>query len=108
MSQGWAWWCNRYLEAGLEGLADREAIWQKLRDDPPDGHTRWSLSLMARETDISTAQLPRRWSVAGAQPHRVRTFKLSDVPCSSRVNAKSRSGQGGGQDPGVAANPVAQ
>ena len=87
-------WRNRYLAEGLEGLADRprsgrpptytdadrEAMWKKLQADPPDGHTRWSLSLMARETGISTAQLSRWWSAAGIQLHRVRTFKLSDDP----------------------------
>ena len=87
-------WRDRYLEAGLDGLqdrprsgcpptyteADRQAMWQKLQEDPPDGHTRWSLSLMARETGISTGHLQRWWSAAGIQPHRVRTFKLSDDP----------------------------
>ena len=87
-------WRNRYLAEGLEGLADRprcgrpptytdadrEAMWKKLQADPPDGHTGWSLSLMARATGISTAQLSRWWSAAGIQPHRVRTFKLSHDP----------------------------
>ena len=87
-------WRNRYLAEGLAGLADRprcgrpptytdadrEAMWKKLQADPPDGHTGWSLSLMARATGISTAQLSRWWSAAGIQPHRVRTFKLSDDP----------------------------
>ena len=35
---------------------------------------------MARATGISTAQLSRWWSAAGIQPHRVRTFKLSNDP----------------------------
>ncbi len=86
-------WCNRYLAEGMEGLADRprsgrpptykdtdrEAMWKKLQADPPDGHTCWSLSLMAQETGISTTHLSRWWS-AGIQPHRVRTFKLSNDP----------------------------
>ncbi len=55
-------------------------MWKQLQADPPDGHTCWSLSLMARETGISTAQLSRWWSAAGIQPHRVRTFKLSNDP----------------------------
>ena len=73
-------WHNRYLEAGLERLADRlhsgrpptytdvdrEAMWKKLRDDPPDGHTGWSLSLLAQATGISTTQLLRWWSDAGS------------------------------------------
>ena len=94
-------WRNRYLAEGLEGLADRprsgrpptytdadrEAMWKKLRDNPPVGHTRWSLSLMARETGISTAQLSRWSAAAGIQPHRVRPFKLSDTP---RFEAKLR------------------
>lgn len=52
-------------------------MWKKLRDDQPDDHTCWSLSLMARETGNSTAQLSRWWSDARVQPHRVRTFQLS-------------------------------
>ena len=94
-------WRNRYLAEGLAGLADRprsgrpptytdadrEAMWKKLQADPPNGHTCWSLSLMARETGISTAQLSRWWSAAGIQPHRVRTFKLSNDP---RFEAKLR------------------
>ena len=62
-------------------------MWKRLRDASPDGHTCWSLSLMARATDISTAQLSRWWSDARVQPHRVRTFKLSDDP---RFEAKLR------------------
>ena len=87
-------WRDRYLAEGLEGLrdrprsgcpptytaADRQAMWHKLREDPPDGHTRWTLSRMARETGISKAQLARWWAAAGIQPHRVRTFKLSEDP----------------------------
>ena len=42
---------------------------------------------MARATGISTAQLSRWWSEAGIQPHRVRTFRLSD---DSRFKAKLR------------------
>ena len=93
-------WRDRYLEAGLDGLqdrprrgcpptdteADRQALWQKRQADPPDGHTRWSLRLRARTTGISTGHLPRWWSAAGSQPHRVRTFKLSDDPqCEAKL-----------------------
>ena len=49
-----ATWRDRYLEDGLEGLqdrprsgcpptyteADRQAMWQKLQEEPPDGYTR--------------------------------------------------------------------
>lgn len=87
-------WRDRYLQDGLDGLVDRprsgcpptytaedrQAMWSKLQEDPPAGHTRWSLSLMARETGISKAQLARWWSAAGIQPHRARTGKLSDDP----------------------------
>ena len=76
-------WRDRYLEAGLARLQDRPRSGcppTYTEADPPDGHTRWSLSLMARETGISTGHLQRWWSAAGIQPHRVRTFKLSDDP----------------------------
>lgn len=87
-------WRNRYLAQGLDGLADRPrsgcppvytpadqlVMWRRLEADPPADPTRWSLSLMARATGISTTQLSRWWSPADLQPHRVRTFKWSDDP----------------------------
>ena len=42
---------------------------------------------MARETGFSPARIHRWWREAGIQPHRVRTFKLSDDP---RFEAKLR------------------
>ena len=38
------------------------------------------LSLMARATGFSAARIHRWWRAAGIQPHRVRTFKLSNDP----------------------------
>lgn len=87
-------WRDRYEAEGLDGLtdrprsgcpptytaADRDTMWAKLQDDPPDGRSHWSLSLMARETGISKAQLQRWWVEAEVQPHRTRTFKRSHDP----------------------------
>ena len=63
-------WRDRYLAEGLAGLADR----------PRGGRPHWSLSLMARATGFSAARIHRWWREAGIQPHRVRTFKLSNDP----------------------------
>ncbi len=85
-------WRDRYAAEGLDGLtdrprsgcpptdteADRDAMWAKLQDAPPDGHAQWSLSLMARETGISKAQLQRWWAAAEVQPYRTLTFKRSN------------------------------
>ncbi len=97
-----ATWRDRYLAAGRDGWhdrprrggpptyteADRQARWQKLREAPPDGHTRGSLSLMARATGIATGHRQRGWAEAGLQPHRVRTFQLSNDP---QCEAKRRA-----------------
>lgn len=94
-------WRDRYLAEGLAGLEDRPrrgrppvytdadalAMWRKLRSEPPDGRTHWSVSLMARETGFSPARIHRWWREAGLQPHRVHTFKLSNDP---RFEAKLR------------------
>ncbi len=42
---------------------------------------------MARATGFSPTRIHRWWRGAGIQPHRVRTFKLSDDP---RFEAKLR------------------
>ena len=94
-------WRDRYLAEGLAGLEDRPrsgrppvyteadelVMWRKLRSEPPDGRTHWSVSLMARETGFSPARIHRWWRDADIQPHRVRTFKLSNDP---RFEAKLR------------------
>ena len=89
-----ATWRDRYLAGGLSGLrdqprqgcpptyqeADRVAMWQKLQEPPPAGHTRWSLSLMAQATGLARSQLQRWWSATQIQPQRTRTFKRSQDP----------------------------
>lgn len=67
--------------------ADELAMWRKLRSEPPDGRTHWSVSLMARETGFSPARIHRWWREASIQPHRMHTFKLSNDP---RFEAKLR------------------
>ena len=72
-------WRDRYLAEGLAGLEDRPrsgrppvytdadelAMWRKLREEPPDGRTHWSVSLMARETGFSPARIHRWWPDRG-------------------------------------------
>ena len=56
-------------------------MWGKLREEPPDGRTHWSLSTAwLRETGFSPVRIHRWWREADIQPHRVRTFKLSNDP----------------------------
>ncbi len=48
-----------------------------LHDKPP-GQTHWSCRTMARAQGVSPATVQRIWSARGLQPHRVKTFKLSN------------------------------
>lgn len=88
-------WQTRYLEAGVDGLLrdkTRPARIPKLAGDlvervvartlePPPGEvTQWTVRLMARAAGISSASVQRIWQQHGLQPHRLRTFKLSNDP----------------------------
>jgi transposase len=46
----------------------------------PEGATHWSCRTMAAASGISPAMVQRIWSARGLQPHRVKTFKLSNDP----------------------------
>lgn len=46
----------------------------------PKGATHWSCRTMASHAGISPATVQRIWDAHGLQPHRVRTFKLSNDP----------------------------
>src|SRR3954453_8553908 len=46
--------------------------------DTPAGETHWSTRTMAKAQGVSPATVQRIWSARGIQPHRVKTFKLSN------------------------------
>ena len=88
-------WQARYLESGVDGLVrDRtrpsriprlaaelvERVVARTQGPPPGEATHWTVRVMAREAGISPASVQRIWLAHGLQPHRVRTFKLSQDP----------------------------
>jgi transposase len=55
-----------------------EAIVHATLHETPPGQTHWSCRTMARAQGVSPATVQRIWSARGLQPHRVKTFKLSN------------------------------
>jgi hypothetical protein len=49
-----------------------------LHEKPPGGETHWSCRSMAKAQGVSPATVQRIWSARNIQPHRVKTFKLSN------------------------------
>lgn len=87
-------WRRRYLERGLDGLADEprpgaprritdeqveEVIVATLERTPKDA-THWSRASMAAESGLSKSTVGRIWRAFNLQPHQVDTFKLSTDP----------------------------
>lgn len=86
-------WRNRYIEAGLAGLADAPRAGRPKRVDderiitatltvPPKkyGVTHWSSRLLAGHLKIGNATVARAWRKYGVQPWRSETFKFSTDP----------------------------
>jgi transposase len=86
-------WRERFAVEGLKGIslvrAGRgrkptiapekvEAIVHATLHEKPEGETHWSCRSMAKAYGVSPATVQRIWSARGLQPHRVRTFKLSN------------------------------
>ena len=93
-------WRQRYLEAGMEGLADLDRPGRPAVIDeadvvvatltkPPEslGVTHWSARLLADQLGISFASVARIWRKWDLQPWRVETFKFSTDP---ELDAKVR------------------
>ena len=55
-----------------------EEIVRATLQDTPAGETHWSCRSMAKAHGVSAATVQRIWSARGLQPHRVKTFKLSN------------------------------
>jgi putative transposase len=87
-------WRKRYLAEGLQGLHDelRPGRPRSLEDErvaevinkalqgPPSHATQWSVREMAEQTGISKSTVQRWFELFGVQPHRQKTFKLSNDP----------------------------
>ena len=55
-----------------------EAIVHATLHEKPPGETHWSCRSMAKAQGVSPATVQRIWSARNIQPHRVKTFKLSN------------------------------
>jgi transposase len=87
-------WRRRYLERGLDGLADepRPGAPRKITDEQveevivatlertPKDATHWSRGSMAAESGLSKSTVGRIWRAFNLKPHQVDTFKLSTDP----------------------------
>src|SRR5262249_6352322 len=86
---------RRFLERGVEGLADRpkagredhalpaatiERIVQLALSPPPAGRTRWTTRLLGKEVGITSGVVSNVLRRNGLKPHRVRTYKVSRDP----------------------------
>src|SRR5512142_988736 len=93
-------WRNRYLEGGVDALADlprpgrksdtdEAAIVVRTLEEPPErlGVTHWSSRLLAREMGVSDVTIAKVWRKWGLQPWRTETFKFSTDP---ELDAKVR------------------
>ena len=85
-------WRQRFAEGGPSRLTEVEKgrgrpprisakeVEQIIHATLPKGATHWSCRTMASHAGISPATVQRIWDAHGLQPHRVRTFKLSNDP----------------------------
>ena len=86
-------WRERFAEEGLNAFGGVRAgrgrkpsissekvaeIVRATLNDKPEGETHWSCRTMARAQGVSPATVQRIWSARGLEPHRVKTFKLSN------------------------------
>ena len=87
-------WEQRFLQLGLEGLNDAPRsgrprtivpqqiaqIVQKTTSETPVDSTHWSTRSLAAVMEVSACSISRIWRAQKLQPHRVKTFKLSNDP----------------------------
>lgn len=88
-------WRNRFIEAGLEGIqadaprggrtanirARFEAeIIRKTTQETPRYATHWSTRTLAKELGCNDTMVQRVWRDNGLQPHRTKSFKVSNDP----------------------------
>ena len=94
-------WERRFLQRGLEGLNDapragRPAtigpekiaqIVQKTTRETPVDAMHWSTRSLATVMEVSACSVSRIWRKHKLQPHRVKTFKLSNDPLFAEKSA---------------------
>jgi putative transposase len=87
-------WRRRYLDYGLEGLHDEmksgrprtisdeqvAMVVRKTLRSKPKGGTHWAVRPMAETIKISKSTVHRIWNAFALQPHRQKSFKLSNDP----------------------------
>jgi transposase len=85
-------WEQRFLRLGMEGLNDAPRsgrprtimpeqiaqIVQKTTRETPTDSTHWSTRSLAAVMEVSACSISRIWRAQKLQPHRVKTFKLSN------------------------------
>jgi transposase len=93
---------RRFLDGGIDGLADRpktgrkdhalpaetiERIVHQALGPPPAGRTRWTTRLLAKEVGLTSGTVSRVLRSEELKPHRVRTYKVSRDPAfAAKVN----------------------
>jgi transposase len=85
-------WEQRFLQRGMEGLNDAprsgrprtigpekiaQIVHKTIQETPCDS-THWSTRSLAQEVEVSACSVSRIWRAQKLQPHRVKTFKLSN------------------------------
>lgn len=87
-------WRTRYLAHGIEGLYDElrpgrprsiqdEAVArliQRTTQSRPASATHWTVRSMAESCGVSKSTVQRIWKLFGLQPHRQKSFKISNDP----------------------------
>ena len=87
-------WRNRFIESGVDGLLDEQRPGRPSTLDEktinrvltlttqyvPDEATQWSERLMAAHAGVTPYQVRKIWKAADLQPHRLKTFKISNDP----------------------------
>ena len=93
-SQSVGKWRRRFLAKRLDGLldeprtgaprkitdADVERVVTLTLETTPTDATHWSTRSMARHTGLSQSAISRIWRGFALEPHRTRTFKVSENP----------------------------
>ena len=88
-------WQERFMQEGVEGLTRDKTRPSRIpplpaetvdrvvaltNQTPPHEATHWTAPAMAKAVGISPSSVRRIWKGHGLQPHRVRSFKLSNDP----------------------------
>ena len=87
-------WRSRFVSDGIQGLYDQlrpgrprtisdeqvAKLLSKTLQRKPKNATQWSVRSISEECGISKSTVQRVWSAFGIQPHRQKSFKLSNDP----------------------------